>query len=131
MENRDSTTHLKILSGNMDLMPTTEVSVSATKSPEYDRMKANKDAIVAKERVAIERDVCRWRPIESAPRDGQMVLIAHNHWGTINVTLASWKRVNYGAGQYKEGWHSYAGFLTGAKWWHPIPSVEGLKDGAR
>jgi len=71
-------------------------------------------------------DATQWRPIESAPRDGAMILIAHNHWGTVNVTLAGWGRVNYGCGQFEDGWRSYSGFLTGAKWWCPIPSVEGL-----
>lgn len=68
-----------------------------------------------------------WKPIETAPRDGNTVLIAHNHWGTVNVTLAAWGRVNYGAGQFEDGWRSYSGFLTGAKWWCDIPSVEALQ----
>src|ERR1700722_14953647 len=67
-----------------------------------------------------------WKPIETAPRDGEMILIAHNHWGTVNVTLAAWGRVNYGVGQFEDGWRSYSGFLTGAKRWCAIPSVEGL-----
>lgn len=93
---------------------------------EFDRMKAQKDAIVAREQAAFERNGSRWKPIASAPRDGQMILIAHDHWGTLNVTLAGWGRVNYGCGQFDEGWRTSYGFMTGAKWWCPIPSVEGL-----
>jgi hypothetical protein len=73
-------------------------------------------------------DAVQWKPIETAPRDGEMILIAHNHWGTVNVTMAAWGRVNYGVGQFEDGWRSYSGFLTGAKWWCAIPSVEGLAD---
>ena len=56
-----------------------------------------------------------------------MILIAHNHWGTVNVTLAAWGRVNYGAGAFEDGWRSYSGFLDGAKWWCKIPSLEALQ----
>lgn len=72
-------------------------------------------------------DKIDWKPIETAPRNGEMIMIAHNHWGTVNVTLAAWGRVNYGAGQFEDGWRSYSGFLTNAKWWCDIPSVEKLR----
>ena len=68
-----------------------------------------------------------WKPIETAPRDGRSILVAHNHWGTVNVTIATWGRVNYGAGQFEDGWRSFSGFLTGGKWWCEIPSVESLQ----
>ncbi len=64
-----------------------------------------------------------WKPIDTAPKDGQAILIAHNHWGTINVTIAQWKKADAST---EEGWYSYTGFLTTAKWWHEIPSVKGL-----
>ncbi len=71
-------------------------------------------------------DAVAWKPMETAPRNGEMILIAHNHWGTVNVTLAGWGRVNYGCGQHEEGWRSYSGFLTGAKWWCAIPSTDSI-----
>jgi hypothetical protein len=71
-------------------------------------------------------DAVEWKPIQTAPRDGEMILIAHDHWGAVNVTIATWGRVNYGCGQFEDGWRSYSGFLTGAKWWCAIPSVDGL-----
>ena len=87
----------------------------------FDRMKGQKDAILKRQENQV-----KWESIETAPRDGESILVAHNHWGTLNVTIAAWGRVNYGAGQYEDGWRSSYGFLTCARWWHPIPSVEGL-----
>jgi hypothetical protein len=98
------------------LQPCQECHGSKIASVAYDTLRVH---------YKLLQESVQWKPIETAPRDG-MILIAHNHWGTVNVTLAEWGRVNYGCGQFEDGWRSHSGFLTGAKWWCAIPSVDGL-----
>lgn len=100
------------------LQPCEECHGSKLASVAYDTLRIHYKSL---------QESIEWKLIDSAPKDGQMIMIAHNHWGTVNVTLAAWGRVNYGAGAFEDGWRSYSGFLTGAKWWCAIPPVESLQ----
>lgn len=82
-------------------------------------MRADENAEARAYIESLERDAARWQPIETAPRDGALLLLACSNWPHSEVLG---KPVPIKVGGYWDGrWNVF-----GASWepthWMPLPA---------